>query len=113
MTEVHPQLGLTTLCFSRRELVFNGHEIRLTTREFQTIAALAERFGDIVSRDELSLRLYGVEWNGTARSVDMCVGRLRKKLKFWTAHGLQIRTVRSGGYFLVAQGDRMLVSLKT
>jgi two-component system, OmpR family, response regulator ParR len=97
------ELGAAVLDTFHRSLRFDGDEVPFTTTEFEAIAAFAERFGRPLTRDELSLRLYGSEWNGRDRAVDVCVGRLRRKLRDRTNGYLQIRSVRGVGYFLVCR----------
>ena len=104
MTGTAIDLGEAVLDTSHRALLFDGDEVPFTTTEFEAIVALAERFGRPLTRDELSLRLYGAEWNGRARAVDVAVGRLRRKLHERTRGYLQIRSVRGVGYFMISRG---------
>jgi DNA-binding response OmpR family regulator len=95
------ELGNATLDIVRRTLWLRSEEIPLTTVEFAALITLAGRFCRPVTRDELSLSLHGHEWNGRDRGVDVCIGRLRRKLRDRTGGYLQIRSVRGVGYFLV------------
>jgi two-component system, OmpR family, response regulator ParR len=101
MINTEIELGSAILDTFHRSLIFNGDKVSFTTTEFDAIIAFAESFGRPLTRDELSLRLCGSEWNGRNRAIDVCVGRLRRKLRERTRGYLQIRSVRGVGYFLI------------
>jgi DNA-binding response OmpR family regulator len=58
----------------------NGEPLSLTVRELELLTALAERQGRIVSRAELYAVVWGEPYRKSDRSVDVYVGKLRKKL---------------------------------
>jgi DNA-binding response OmpR family regulator len=58
-----------------------GHPLNLTSRELQLLTALVQRKGRIVSREELYLSVWGEPYRKSDRSVDVYVGKLRKKLE--------------------------------
>ena len=58
-----------------------GVPLRLTVRELQLLAALVEREGRIVSRQELHEAVWGGPYRKSDRSVDVYVGKLRLKLE--------------------------------
>ncbi|MCK9460064.1 MAG: winged helix-turn-helix domain-containing protein [Proteobacteria bacterium] len=95
------ELGNATLDRGRRTLWLDGEEIRLSTVEFAALALLAVEPGRPVTRDELSLCLYGHEWNGRDRGIDVCIGRLRRKLRERIGARLQLRSARGIGYYLI------------
>jgi two-component system, OmpR family, alkaline phosphatase synthesis response regulator PhoP len=76
----------------------DGHEVRLTRREFDLLRFLVENKNRVLSRDRLLERVWGYNRNVETRSVDVHVGRLRAKLG--TA-GDQIETVVGLGYRFV------------
>ncbi len=81
---------------SRREALFEGQPLPLTSIEFEVLAALAEAAGSPLDRDALSNRALGRRWLPGDRSLDMHIVSLRKKL------GEQrIKTVRGRGYQLL------------
>ena len=91
-------LELTDLVVSRarREALFRGEPLSLTSIEFEVLAALAEAAGSPLDRDALSNRALGRRWLPGDRSLDMHIVSLRKKL------GEQrIKTVRGRGYQLL------------
>jgi DNA-binding response OmpR family regulator len=81
----------------RREASFAGHPLSLTTREFDLLSHLAGHPGRIYTRDQLLARLWGVEYEGDARTVDVHVSWLRTKLRRLDGHDY-FRTVRGVGY---------------
>ncbi len=60
--------------------VAGGHPLNLTARELELLAALIERQGRIVSREELYVTVWGEPYRKADRSVDVYVGKLRQKL---------------------------------
>ena len=75
-----------------------GAEVELTGREFDLIWHLAARPGIVVTRSQLLDRVWGIEFPGGTRTVDVHVGQLRRKL----GRPKLIRTVRGTGYKVVA-----------
>jgi DNA-binding response OmpR family regulator len=59
----------------------DGRPLTLTVRELQLLAALVERAGRIVSREELYRVVWGEAYRKSDRSVDVYVGKLRHKLE--------------------------------
>jgi two-component system response regulator ResD len=81
----------------RRSVAVAGADVELTAREFDLLWHLAERPGIVVGRDRLLDRVWGLEFPGGTRTVDVHVGQLRRKL----GRPRLIRTVRGSGYKLV------------
>ena len=84
----------------RREAAFAGSSLELTTGEFDLLSYLAERAGEIVSRQELYEELRGIRYDGLDRSIDLRVSRLRTKLEASSADPELIKSVRGVGYLL-------------
>jgi DNA-binding response OmpR family regulator len=103
MTDNSLQMGAAILDIDSRSIRFDGAEIRLTAGESTVILLLAERLGRQLTRDELSLRLYGKLWDGRSRAVDVCVGRLRRRLMAETRGYLQVRSIYRVGYILITR----------
>ncbi|MFN3629848.1 MAG: response regulator transcription factor [Casimicrobiaceae bacterium] len=83
----------------------DGREILLTTGEFDLLCVLARHAGRVLSRDELLSLTHGREAGPFDRTIDVMIGRLRRKLGDTAAHPRIIKTVRGGGYLLVAAND--------
>jgi two-component system OmpR family response regulator len=81
----------------------DGSAVPLTTHEFQLLAALATHGGRVLSRDTILEMVAGREWTPYDRSVDVLVGKLRKKLGDDPRSPNLIRTVRGAGYKLTAR----------
>lgn len=78
-----------------------GHEVPLTTGEFDLLRAFAEHPGRVLSRDFLLGRTRGREAGPFERTIDVQVGRLRKKLEEDAEHPQIIKSVRGAGYMFV------------
>jgi DNA-binding response OmpR family regulator len=97
------RLGPVTLDLHRRALVHGAREEALTAREFQVLALLADRGGDVVTRAELLANVWGPSFDGEPNVVDVYIGYVRAKLRAAGAEGVTIRNVRSVGYKLVLE----------
>lgn len=75
-----------------------GQAADLSTTEFELLWLLAERAGQVLSRDEILNALRGIEFDGLDRSVDVCVSKLRKKLNDDPRQPRRIKTVWGKGY---------------
>jgi len=89
----------------RREATFAGEPLTLTTREFDLLAHLAAHPGRIYTRDQLLTRLWGIDYEGDSRTVDVHVSWLRTKLRAHDGHNY-FRTVRGVGYAFAPRPER-------
>lgn len=80
-----------------------GHPINLTSGEFKLLEAMVTRSNRVLTRDQLMDACYGNNSPAFDRSIDVCVGRLRKKLLDDPRNPVLIRTVRNGGYIFAAR----------
>jgi two-component system alkaline phosphatase synthesis response regulator PhoP len=83
----------------RREVWAGDHAVELTTTEFDVLLALVRHAGKVLSREQLMDLVWGSDFYGTDRVVDVYVGQVRRKLEAATGQTL-IRTVRGIGYKL-------------
>ncbi len=90
--------GRLTLRLHSREAELAGEVLDLTTADFDLLVVMAQHAGEVVSRDELSQVLRGIEWDGLDRSVDLRVSRLRRKLGDWGP--VVLKSVRGSGYLM-------------
>jgi DNA-binding response OmpR family regulator len=88
------ELGDVQLDRRLRQVAVAGATVALRTLEFELLAELAENAGQVVTRDRLLERVWGVAFAGGTRTVDVHVAQLRKKL----ARPDLIETVRGVGY---------------
>ena len=91
-------VGPLTIDWQRREATIGGQPITLRTKEFDLLRALAEHEGIVLTREQLLERVWGYEYYGETRTVDVHITQVRRKLG---DHGVQIQTVRGVGYKLV------------
>jgi len=87
-----------TLDLPTRRLVGRDGPVALTTGEFDLLAALVGNAPRVMSRDQLLDAVAGREWTPSDRSVDVLIGRLRKKLDDPPAAPRYLVTVRNVGY---------------
>lgn len=89
--------GNVTIDFAARRLTRAEEEIALTAREWTVLEVLAARTGHVVSRTELLELIWSGATPGASASLDVILGRLRRKLG-GVAEGCGIRTVRGEGF---------------
>jgi DNA-binding response OmpR family regulator len=88
---------------TRRLTSPNARPVALTTAEYNLLLTLLNSPNTVLTRDELSQSVYGREMNENSRSIDVLVGRLRRKLESGDRDdGNMIRSVRGSGYLLAA-----------
>lgn len=80
-------------------------KLELTDLEFDLLAYLLAREGQIISRDQLYQDTVRIAYDGLDRTLDLRVSRLRKKLNEDLAHRVLIKTIRNQGYMLSLQDD--------
>lgn len=87
--------GDVTIDRSARRVTVSGKQVDLSAREFDLLCMLAESPGHVFTRETILERVWGWDYEGTARTVDNFVASLRKKLG-----GSHIKTVPRVGYRL-------------
>ena len=97
--DVTVEVGNVRIDPARREVRIDGKEVQMRAKEFDLLLALAQEHGRVLTREALLSRVWGYEYLGDSRTVDVHVTWLRDKLSPATAH---IQTVRGVGYKLVA-----------
>lgn len=88
-------LGPITVDPVRHQVQVDGAEVLLTRKEFEMLSLFADRPGLVFTRDQLLNSIWGYEFDGASRTVDVHVRTLRQKLG---AAGRCIATVRGVGY---------------
>ena len=84
------QAGRVKIDAGRREVRVDDTVIELTTKEFDLLRFLAERAGLVMSRKQILDGVWGYDWYGDPRTVDVHIAQVRKKV----GDGVEIRTVR-------------------
>jgi two-component system, OmpR family, response regulator len=95
------RVGSLVLSPRERTAAIGGRPLSLTTCEFALLAALAERAGQVLSREQLMEIAKGSAEVAFERSVDVQVSRLRAKLQDDSRQPQILKTVRGAGYVLV------------
>jgi len=90
------QCGEVAIDAGRREVRIAGEAVGFTTKEFDLLRYLAERPGLALSRQQILDGVWGYDWYGDARTVDVHIAQVRKKL----GDAVEIKTVRGVGYRL-------------
>ncbi len=92
------RLGPLRIDLEGRTVARDGREIPLTRTEFDLLAELAGHPGRVFTRDILLDRVWGYDYLGDSRLVDVAVGRLRAKVEDDPAKPSLVLTVRGAGY---------------
>jgi two-component system response regulator VicR len=77
-----------------------GETIELTHREFELLFYLAKHIGQVMTREHLLQTVWGYDYYGDVRTVDVTVRRLREKIEDSPSHPTWIVTRRGVGYYL-------------
>lgn len=88
-------VGPIALDVVRHRVTVGGNEVTLTLKEFELLRLFAENKGVVFTRDQLLAHIWGVDYIGETRTVDVHIGTLRTKLG---DAGELIETVRGVGY---------------
>jgi two-component system OmpR family response regulator len=83
-----------------------GLPVTLTSGEYRLLETLVTRANRVLTRDQLMDVCYGNNTPAFDRSVDVGIGRLRRKLRDDARNPRIIRTVRNGGYIFSARVSR-------
>lgn len=86
--------------FDQRVVKKSGNPLNLTPKEFELLKVLIEAKGTVLSRDELLDRVWGYDYCGDTRTVDIHILRLRKKIEDDVSNPVYILTVYGFGYKL-------------
>jgi DNA-binding response OmpR family regulator len=99
------QFGNLTIELLRREVWVDGQVVELTSIEFKLLVELARVPGQAVSRQQLSNAVQASAYRPLDRTVDVQVGRLRRRLAQMAPGSDWIETVRGEGYAFVPRGE--------
>ncbi|MBQ7143674.1 MAG: response regulator transcription factor [Oscillospiraceae bacterium] len=92
-------VGGITLDFSRRCAIVDGREVDLTVKEFDLVSLLMRSEGRVFSRESLLNTVWGQDFFGEERTVDVHIRRLREKLERDSAHPEHLMTKWGVGYY--------------
>jgi len=84
--------------FAGQTLTVDGVEIEVSNREFRLLRYLVENRGRVLSRDQILNKVWGYDYEGTARTIDNFINKLRSKVERDPTAPDLILTVRGVGY---------------
>ncbi|MHB1508921.1 MAG: winged helix-turn-helix domain-containing protein [Acidimicrobiales bacterium] len=92
------EIGDVRLDLSRHECIVRDHEVRLPLKEFELIEILLANAGRVVTRDSLIDRVWGLDYVGDTKTLDVHIKRLRSRIEVDPSHPVLITTIRGVGY---------------
>ena len=92
------EVGEVSLDSERHEVTLRGSAVRMPLREFEVLELLMTNAGRVVTRDTLIDRVWGGDYVGDTKTLDVHIKRLRAKLEDDPGHPARITTIRGLGY---------------
>jgi two-component system response regulator MtrA len=92
------ELGPLAIDTAGRTVRRGAEDVALTRTEFDLLVELAQRPGQVLTRDQLLDRVWGYDYLGDSRLVDVAMGRVRAKVERDPANPELLLTVRGSGY---------------
>ncbi len=105
VTEGLKYFGSVKIDFKSRTVYLNGASLSITPRDLALLLFLAEHPNQIFDREQLIERVWGIDYEGSDRAVDLAIKRLRKTLLHWPPEEGEIRTLRGTGYQFYANKE--------
>ena len=90
-------LGIVTWDKEKHSVYVAGNPVELTFKEFELLQMLLSNAGIVTTRDSILAKVWGTDFEGESRTLDMHIKTLRQKLG---NAGSMIKTVRNVGYFM-------------
>lgn len=97
------KVGELELDLDKFEAKVSGEIMDLTLREFEVLKYLATQPGQVVTRETLLEKVWGYEYYGDIRTVDVTVRRIREKIEKDTANPKILMTKRGVGYYIASK----------
>ena len=95
--EKYLSLGMISID-KEKHSVFIGEEVcELTYKEYELLKLLIQNAGIVLPRNLIMERIWGIDFEGESRTLDMHIKTLRQKLK---EEGKRIKTIRNVGYMM-------------
>jgi two-component system response regulator RegX3 len=91
-------VGDVTVDHARHEVTVRGEQVRLPLKEFELLALLLHNAGRVLTRDTLIDRVWGSDYVGDTKTLDVHIKRLRAKVEDDPARPSRIVTIRGLGY---------------
>lgn len=97
------KVGELTLDLDKFEVKVGEEIIDLTLREFEVLKYLASQPGQVITREILLEKVWGYEYYGDIRTVDVTVRRIREKIEKDTSNPQILITKRGVGYYIASK----------
>lgn len=92
------EVGGVRLDLARHECIVRDEEVKLPLKEFELVEILLANAGRVVTRDTLMDRVWGLDYVGDTKTLDVHIKRLRSRIERDPAHPVLITTIRGVGY---------------
>jgi two-component system response regulator RegX3 len=92
------EIGDVRLDSARREVIVRGGPVALPRKEFELLEVLMQQAGRVVGRDQLISEVWGADYVGDTKTLDVHVKRLRSKIESDPGHPTRLTTIRGVGY---------------
>ena len=96
--EASYKFGNVVIDFQKHEVIKNGKKIDLTLKEFEVLEILIKNKGRVMTRDFLLDKIWGYEYIGETRTVDVHIRHLRQKIEDDDKNPKYVETIRGIGY---------------
>jgi two-component system response regulator RegX3 len=100
------EVGDVRIDRERHEVTVRGHDVRLPLKEFELLSLLLANAGRVLTRETLIDRVWGGDYVGDTKTLDVHIKRLRAKIEDDPSHPRRIVTIRGLGYKYDAPGGR-------
>ena len=97
--------GNVSIDFNKHEVMKNGEKVELTLKEFELLQILIKNRGRVLTRDLLLDKIWGYEFIGETRTIDVHIRYLRKKIEDDDKNPRFIETIRGIGYRFNRDGE--------
>jgi DNA-binding response OmpR family regulator len=97
-TENTKQFGSLKINLDSHVVTLNGEEVILTPKDLSLLIFLSERPNRTFTREDLIESVWGIDYEGSDRAVDLAIKRIRQALSGWPVTQGEIRTLRGLGY---------------
>ncbi|WP_026909044.1 response regulator transcription factor [Paucisalibacillus globulus] len=94
------RFGKLEINIKAHQVLVDGKDITLTPRDLSVLLFLAENPNQTFTREQLIEHIWGWDYDGSDRAVDLAIKRIRKSLQGWPSSEGEIKTLRGLGYQL-------------
>ena len=99
------RIGRVTLNHAARRAFKDGAELTLRHKEYELLSLLMQRAGSVLTREVLFNQIWGTDWLGDTRTLDVHIRWLRQKIEDDPSQPQYIQTVRNVGYRFATAGE--------